>query len=314
MIETLYWEDNNLYLLDQTLLPKEIKYYRCTNYLAVIDAIKTMKVRGAPAIGVAAAYGMALAELDGLDLEFVADQIKDARPTAVNLFWAVDKVLEQYNNGKSAVETAIQMHEDDIEVNHKIGEYGSTIIDKNDTILTHCNAGALATCGFGTALGVIRQAQLDNKNVSVICDETRPLLQGARLSVFEMHQENIPVRQIVDGAAGHLMQKGEVDKVVIGADRVARGGVANKIGSLMVALAAKRYDVPFYVAAPLSTFDNEINIFDTKIEERSMDEVTKINGEYITDEDTLAYNPAFDIVESDLITGIITEEGIKDPL
>ena len=314
MIETLYWENNKLYLLDQTKLPHVIEYVECKTYKDTIDAIKTMVVRGAPAIGVSAAYAMALAELEGIDLNIAGEEIKRARPTAINLFWAVDKVLDNVKLGKDAVSTAIQMEKEDIEINKKIGEYGNTIIDENDTILTHCNAGALACAGYGTALGVIRAAHENNKNISVICDETRPVLQGARLSVFEMQQEKIPVKLIVDGAAGHMMQKGEVDKVVIGSDRVAKGGVANKIGSLMVALAAKRYDIPFYVAAPISTFDFENNIFDTTIEQRNSDEVLKINGKYIAKEETIVENPAFDIVESDLITGIITEEGIKKAL
>ena len=314
MIETLYWKDNKLYLLDQTILPHEIEYCECKTYQEVITAIKTMKVRGAPAIGVSAAYAMALAEVQGENLEQAGQDIKQARPTAINLFWAVDKVLKSVEQGNTAVDTAIQMEKDDISINKKIGEYGNTVIDDGDTILTHCNAGALACAGYGTALGVIRAANEHDKNINVICDETRPVLQGARLSVFEMQEENIPVRLIVDGAAGHMMQKGEVDKVVIGADRVAKGGVANKIGSLKVALAAKRYNIPFYVAAPISTFDFENNIFDTKIEERNPEEVLVVNGKYIAREETRVENPAFDIVESNLITGIITEEGIKKPL
>lgn len=314
MIETLYWKDNKLYLLDQTILPHEIEYCECKTYQEVITAIKTMKVRGAPAIGISAAYAMALAEVQGENLEQAGQDIKQARPTAINLFWAVDKVLKSVKQGNTAVDTAIQMEKDDISINKKIGEYGNTVIDDGDTILTHCNAGALACAGYGTALGVIRAANEHDKNINVICDETRPVLQGARLSVFEMQEENIPVRLIVDGAAGHMMQKGEVDKVVIGADRVAKGGVANKIGSLMVALAAKRYNIPFYVAAPISTFDFENNIFDTKIEERNPEEVLVVNGKYIAREETRVENPAFDIVESNLITGIITEEGIKKPL
>lgn len=314
MIETLYWKDNKLYLLDQTILPHKIEYCECKTYQEVITAIKTMKVRGAPAIGISAAYAMALAEVQGENLEQAGQEIKQARPTAINLFWAVDKVLKSVEQGNTAVDTAIQMEKDDISINKKIGEYGNTVIDDGDTILTHCNAGALACAGYGTALGVIRAANEHDKNINVICDETRPVLQGARLSVFEMQEENIPVRLIVDGAAGHMMQKGEVDKVVIGADRVAKGGVANKIGSLMVALAAKRYNIPFYVAAPISTFDFENNIFDTKIEERNPEEVLVVNGKYIAREETRVENPAFDIVESNLITGIITEEGIKKPL
>lgn len=314
MIETMYWKDNALYLLDQRILPHAIEYVECKTYTEAIEAIKDMVVRGAPAIGVSAAYAMALAEIQDVDLNQAAIEIKQARPTAINLFWAVDQVLKSVEEGNDALSTAIQMEKDDIAINKKIGQYGNEIIDENDTILTHCNAGALACAGYGTALGVIRAANESNKNINVICDETRPVLQGARLSVFEMQQENIPVRLIVDGAAGHMMQKGEVDKVIIGADRVAKGGVANKIGSLMVALAAKRYDVPFYVAAPISTFDFENDIFDTTIEQRNSDEVLKINGKYISKEGTKVENPAFDIVESDLITGIITEEGIKKAL
>ena len=204
MIETLYWKNNTLYLLDQTKLPHTIEYVECNNYKETIDAIKTMVVRGAPAIGVTAAYAMALAELEGVDLKTAGDEIKLARPTAINLFWAVDKVLENVEQGKDAVSIAIEMQKEDIEINKKIGEYGNTIIEENDTILTHCNAGALACAGYGTALGVIRAANENNKNINVICDETRPVLQGARLSVFEMQQENIPVKLIVDGAAGHI--------------------------------------------------------------------------------------------------------------
>ena len=314
MIETLYWKDNKLYLLDQTLIPMEVQYVECLTYKDVIDAIQTMKVRGAPAIGVAAAYAMALAENEGIDLDVAAREIKSSRPTAVNLFWAVDQVLKSVDDGNSAIETANLMAINDIRTNEKIGAYGNTVIDDGDTILTHCNAGSLACAGYGTALGVIRSAVANGKDVDVVCDETRPLLQGARLSVFEMQQENIPVRLIVDSAAGHMMQKGEIDKVVIGADRVAQGVVANKIGSLMVALAAKRYDVPFYVAAPMSTFDVDKNIFDVTIEERQKEEVLKFNGKNIASDETVVENPAFDIVESDLITGIITEEGIKKPL
>ncbi|MBE6488689.1 MAG: S-methyl-5-thioribose-1-phosphate isomerase [Methanosphaera stadtmanae] len=314
MEKTLYWQDESLFLIDQRKLPHTIEYVECKTYQEAIAAIKTMVVRGAPAIGVSAAYAMALAEKNNENLQQAAKDIKAARPTAVNLFWAVDQVLSGLENNITAQETAKRLHQEDIAINKKIGEYGNTVIDENDTILTHCNAGSLACADYGTALGVIRAAHEDGKNINVICDETRPVLQGARLSVFEMQQENIPVRLIVDGAAGHMMQKGQVDKVVIGADRVAKGGVANKIGSLMVALAAKRYDVPFYVAAPISTFDNENNIFDITIEQRDKDEVLKINDKYITKKETQVENPAFDIVESDLITGIITEEGIKKAL
>jgi methylthioribose-1-phosphate isomerase len=308
-MKTMYWKDDKLFLIDQTLLPDEVVYYECKTYEDVIDAIKTMKVRGAPAIGVAAAFAMALAENAGKDMEVAANDIKNARPTAVNLFWAVDRVL----NSESAFDEAMIMYHEDVETNMAIGKNGASVIDDGDTILTHCNAGALACVDYGTALGVIRAAHHDGKKIKVICDETRPLCQGARLSVFEMQQENIPVKLAVDSAAGHLMQKGMVDKVVVGADRVAKGGVANKIGSLMVALAAKRFNIPFYVAAPKSTFDMENSIFDVKIEERDPSEVTHIGNCRIAPEGTDVENPAFDIVPSDLITGIITEEGIIKP-
>ena len=307
-MKTMYWEDNKLFLIDQTLLPDKIVYHECSNYKDVIDAIKTMKVRGAPAIGVAAAFAMALAEQAGENMEMAAIEIKNARPTAVNLFWAVDRVLKV----ESAIEEAKLMYSEDVETNQKIGKYGASVIDDGDTILTHCNAGALACVDYGTALGVIRAANDQGKKIKIICDETRPLCQGARLSVFEMQQEKIPVKLAVDSAAGHLMQKGMVNKVIIGADRVAKGGVANKIGSLMVALAAKRFNIPFYVAAPISTFDMENSIYDVEIEERDADEVIYFGNTRVAPEGTEVENPAFDIVPSDLVTGIITEDGIVD--
>ena len=229
-MKTMYWKDSKLFLIDQTKLPDEVDYVECSDYNDVIDAIMTMKVRGPPAIGVAAAFGMALAELAGEDLEDAADAIKSARPTAVNLFWAVDRVLRAANSDSgSALKEAIKMYDEDVETNRAIGKYGSVVIDDGDTVLTHCNAGALACVDYGTALGVIRAAKDEGKDINVICDETRPRGQGARLSVFEMQEEKIPVKLIVDSAAGHMMQKGKVQKVVIGADRVAKGGVANKI-------------------------------------------------------------------------------------
>lgn len=313
-MKTLYWKNNHLFLLDQTKLPDEVIYTKCKTYREVIHAIKTLMVRGAPAIGVAAAFAMALAELAGEDLDKVAGEIKAARPTAVNLFWAVDRILKAKSRGISALDEALLMFEEDIQTNQAIGKYGAQVIDEGDTVLTHCNAGALACVDYGTALGVIRAAADEGKNLHVVCDETRPVCQGARLSVFEMQQEGVPVKLIVDSAAGRLMQEGKINKVVIGADRVARGGVANKIGSLMVALAAKRFNVPFYVAAPKSTFDEEISIYDVEIEERDPDEVLYFGKCRVAPEGTEAENPAFDIVPSDLITGIITENGILDPI
>lgn len=307
-MRTLEWEDNKLKLIDQTKLPDELTYVYCETYQEVITAIRDMIVRGAPAIGVSAAFGMALAELAGENMDDVAVEMKSARPTAVNLMWAVDRVMTSEN----ALEEALKMFQEDIDTNKAIGKYGSEIVDEGDTLLTHCNAGALACVDYGTALGVFRAAHEDGKKINVICDETRPRGQGASLSVWEMQQENIPVKLIPDVASGYLMSKGLIDKVVIGADRVAHDGIANKIGSFMVALAAKRFDIPFYVAAPFSTFDKDISIFDTEIEERSAEEVTHYGGSRICPKGTEVINPAFDIVPKDLITGVITEKGIID--
>ncbi|MBR6023364.1 MAG: S-methyl-5-thioribose-1-phosphate isomerase [Methanobrevibacter sp.] len=309
-MRTIEWEDNKLKLIDQTKLPDELCYVYCENYNEVIVAIKDMVVRGAPAIGVAAAFGMALAYLNGEDLDKAADEIKSARPTAINLFWAVDRVL----NSNNPLEEALEMYQEDIDTNMAIGKYGSEIIDDGDTVLTHCNAGALACVDYGTALGVFRAARDAGKNINVICDETRPRGQGASLSVWEMQQENIPVKLIPDVASGFLMSQGKIDKVVIGADRIAKGGVVNKIGSFMVAMAAKQHDVPFYVAAPLSTFDMDASIFDTIIEERDGDEVRYYGGARICPEGTEVINPAFDITPKEFVTGIITEKGIIDPI
>jgi methylthioribose-1-phosphate isomerase len=308
-MKTMFWENNQLVLIDQTKLPDELVYYHCKTYKDVIHAIKTMKVRGAPAIGVAAAFGIALAQINREDLEKAAKEIKAARPTAVNLFWAVDRVLKSDN----ALDEALKMYDEDIETNKAIGKHGAKVIDDGDTILTHCNAGALACVDYGTALGVIRAAFNEGKKIKVICDETRPFCQGAKLSVFEMQEERIPVKLIVDNAAARMMQIGKVNKVVVGADRVAKGGVANKIGTLMVALAAKRFNVPFYVAAPKSTFDFKNSIYDTEIEERDPNEVLYFGECRVAPEGTEVENPSFDIVPSDLITGIITEEGILEP-
>lgn len=307
-MRTLEWEDNKLKLIDQTKLPDELTYVYCETYQEVITAIKDMIVRGAPAIGVSAAFGMALAELAGENMDDVAVEMKSARPTAVNLMWAVDRVMTSEN----ALEEALKMFQEDIDTNKAIGKYGSEIVDEGDTLLTHCNAGALACVDYGTALGVFRAAHEDGKKINVICDETRPRGQGASLSVWEMQQENIPVKLIPDVASGYLMSKGLIDKVVIGADRVAHDGIANKIGSFMVALAAKRFDIPFYVAAPFSTFDKDISIFDTEIEERAAEEVTHYGDSRICPKGTEVINPAFDIVPKDLITGVITEKGIID--
>lgn len=309
-MKTLEWEDNKLKLIDQRKLPDELTYVYCDNYKDVIVAIKNMTVRGAPAIGVAAAFGMALGYLAGEDMDKVASEIKASRPTAINLFWAVDRVY----NSDDPLEEALKMYQEDVETNLAIGRHGSQIIEDGDTILTHCNAGALACVDYGTALGVIRSAFHQGKDINVICDETRPRGQGAKLSVWEMQQENIPVKLIPDVASGFLMSQYKINKIVIGADRIAKGGVVNKIGSLMVALAANYFHVPFYVAAPTSTFDYESSIFDTEIEERDGDEVRYYGGCRICPKDTEVINPAFDIIPKELITGIITENGIIDPI
>lgn len=309
-MRTIEWEDNRLKLIDQTKIPDELTYVYCEDYKDVIVAIKDMVVRGAPAIGVAAGFGVALASLKGEDINKAACEIKAARPTAINLFWAVDRVA----NSSNPLDEALKIYDEDIKTNLAIGKYGSKIIDDGDTVLTHCNAGALACVDYGTALGVIRSAFNEGKDINVICDETRPRGQGARLSVWEMQQEGIPVKLIPDVASGYLMSIGKIDKVVIGADRIAKGGVVNKIGSLMVALAANHFNVPFYVAAPLSTFDFDSSVFDTVIEERSPSEVIYYGGSRICPEGTEVINPSFDIVPSELIAGIITENGIIDPI
>jgi len=309
-VKTIKWEDNHLLLIDQRKLPDKLEYFQCENYKDVIFAIKNMIVRGAPAIGVAAAFAVALAHLNGENLQKAAEEIKNARPTAINLQWAVERTL----SSDSPLEEALRIYEEDMEITRAIGKHGAALVDDGDTILTHCNAGALACVDYGTALGVIRAAYYEGKKIKVVCDETRPLGQGARLSVWELQRENIPVKLIVDSAAGYLMQQGEIDKVIIGADRVAEGGVVNKIGSLMVALAAKRFKVPFYVAAPKSTFDMENSIYDTIIEERSPHEVLYYGGCRIAPKNTETINPAFDIVPADLITAIITEDGVIDPI
>lgn len=307
-MKTLEWVDNKLKLIDQRKLPDELTYVYCESYQEVITAIKNMTVRGAPAIGVAAAFAMALADLEGVNLEVAASEIKASRPTAVNLFWAVDRVLACDN----PLDEALKMFQEDIDTNLAMGSFGSNVIDDGDTILTHCNAGSLACVDYGTALGVVRAAFNQGKNINVICDETRPRGQGASLSVWEMQQENIPVKLIPDVASGYLMSIGKIDKVVIGADRVARDGAVNKIGSFLVALAAKRFNIPFYVVAPLSTYDRDISIFDTEIEERDPDEVIYYGGSRICPKNTEVINPAFDIIPKDLITGIINEKGIFD--
>ena len=315
-LRPIIWDDDKkeLILIDQRKLPNKLEYFICKSYEDVAYAIKDMVVRGAPAIGVSAAYGLALAEINGDDIYKAYEVLKNTRPTAVNLFWALDRCLTAYKEGKSILDEAKKIHEEDIETCRKIGMIGEKLIDDGDTILTHCNAGALATSAYGTALSVIRFAFYNGKKIRVIADETRPRLQGAKLTAFELSYEGIPVKVITDNTAGFLMQKGEIDKIIVGADRIlADGTVYNKIGTYSLAVLAKYHGIPFYVAAPLSTFDLKSREEDVIIEERSEDEVAYIDGVRIVPEGVSCYNYAFDKTPPDLITAIITEKGIVKP-
>jgi methylthioribose-1-phosphate isomerase len=330
MIKTIEWTDAGVVMLDQTLLPAEEIYHTYRNHREVAEAIRSMIIRGAPAIGVAAAMGVALgvkiaafrslAELDSAFDTICAD-IKATRPTAVNLFWAVERMKAVYSrehsHGIEAIRTALiheslAMHSEDVEANRMIGRLGQNLIPGKAQILTHCNAGALATAGYGTALGVIRAAVEAGKTVHVFADETRPFLQGARLTAWELEKDGIPVTVITDSMAGHFMQKGKIDCVIVGADRIASNGdVANKIGTYGVAVLAKENGIPFFVAAPISTLD--LSIPDgghIPIEERDPDEVRKIKGIAITPPNTPVANPAFDVTPNRYVGAIITERGI----
>ncbi|XRO76137.1 S-methyl-5-thioribose-1-phosphate isomerase [Methanocaldococcus sp. 10A] len=315
-LRPIIWDDDKkeLILIDQRKVPNKLEYFICKNYEDVAYAIKDMVVRGAPAIGVSAAYGLALAEIRGDDIYKAYNILKNTRPTAVNLFWALERCLESYKKGKSILDEAKKIHEEDIETCRKIGMIGEKLIEDGDTILTHCNAGALATSAYGTALSVIRFAFYNGKKIKVIADETRPRLQGAKLTAFELSYEGIPVKVITDNTAGFLMQKGEIDKIIVGADRIlADGTVYNKIGTYSLAVLAKYHGIPFYVAAPLSTFDLKSSEEDVIIEERDEKEVAYIDGVRIIPEGVGCYNYAFDKTPPELITAIITEKGIVKP-
>jgi methylthioribose-1-phosphate isomerase len=318
-----------LILLDQRHLPLREEWFHCRTTGDVIYALQTMVVRGAPAIGVTAAYGCYLAsrEVDSASADWAKklrsklEDLANARPTAVNLKWAVDRMsaswaaagalsLEQLR-GKWLVE-AKALHKEDIEICRMIGMHGGKLLDDGDTVMTHCNAGALATAGYGTALGVIRGGRDQGKKISVIANETRPFLQGARLTAYELAKDGIPVRVACDNACGLLMLRGLVQKVVVGADRIAANGdAANKIGTYVVAVLAKRHNIPFYVAAPLSTIDrNTASGADIPIEDRTPDEVTHVGDTQITPMGVPVYNYAFDVTPAELITGIVTEKGV----
>ena len=329
-VETLRWRDGRLELIDQRRLPLEFEYVACEDAAQVARAIRDMVVRGAPAIGCTAAYGVALeaqrhagatrVQFDAA-LEQAFKVLEASRPTAVNLFWAIERMRQCHAQTRSSstqaaaealLELAKQIHSDDIEINRAIGRHGAPLIADGARIMTHCNAGALATAGHGTALGVIRSARDAGKRISVIANETRPYLQGARLTAWEMVQENIPVTLVTDNMAGYLMQQGRIDVIVVGADRIAANGdAANKIGTYTLAVLAERHRIPFYVAAPLSTID--IAIADGSaipIEERDPTEVTGFRGMRWAPEGVSVANPAFDVTPAALITGLITEKGV----
>jgi methylthioribose-1-phosphate isomerase len=301
-VEPIRWLGDRLDLLDQRLLPEQTVYVTCRSADEVAAAIRDMVVRGAPAIGCAAAFGVVLSK--GSKQAF--DVLAGSRPTAVNLFWA----LERMKKAKDLKAEAEAIFTEDLAANHAMGRLGAELIPNKARVMTHCNAGALATAGYGTALGVIRSSK--NKAISVIACETRPYLQGARLTAYEMVQEGIPVTLVTDSMAGHLMSKGEVDVIVVGADRIAANGdVANKIGTYALAVLAKRHGIPFYVAAPLSTFDPQIpDGSHIPIEERPADEVTGYRGTRWAPEGVSVRNPAFDVTPAELITGIICEKGV----
>jgi methylthioribose-1-phosphate isomerase len=304
-VQPLRWKGDRLELLDQRLLPDQTVYVTCRTAAEVAQAIRDMVVRGAPAIGCAAAFGVVLSRGSSEAYEVLAK----SRPTAVNLFWA----LERMKKAKDLEAEALAIFREDLAANRAMGDLGAALIPEGARVMTHCNAGALATAGYGTALGVIRSAK--GKNISVIANETRPYLQGARLTAYELVQEGIPCTLITDSMAGHLMSKGEVDVVVVGADRIAANGdVANKIGTYALAVLAKRHGIPFYVAAPLSTFDPSIpDGGHIPIEERAGSEVTGYRDTRWAPQGISVRNPAFDVTPADLITGIITEKGIAAP-
>ncbi|MFQ6111175.1 MAG: S-methyl-5-thioribose-1-phosphate isomerase [Nitrospinota bacterium] len=332
-LRTVDWADGAVRLIDQRRLPEEEVYLECRDTEAVARAIKEMAIRGAPAIGVAAALGMALAareyrgrERDGLlgHLEERGRLLGSTRPTAVNLFWAIERMKEKAREAEGEniaelkellLEEALRMRDEDIAICREIGDRGAALIPKGARLLTHCNAGALATAGYGTALGVIRSAHREGRVERVYVDETRPFLQGSRLTAWELMREGIPVTLITDNMAGYLMSRGSVDAVVVGADRIARNGdVANKIGTYTVAVLANEHGVPFYVAAPLSSFDFEIaSGADIPIEERSPEEVTHLRGLPIAPEGVEAIHPAFDVTPARLVDAIISERGIVRP-
>jgi len=329
-LRTVEWKDNSVIMIDQTKLPNSLEYVTYNDYNQVADAIRTLVVRGAPAIGVSGAFGLALAALQSnakeknqliQDLEKAKKILFETRPTAINLSWGLEKIMKIAEQGKTVSEIrdtvivkAKEMAEEDIIINKQIGKNGAELFQDNDTIMTHCNAGALATVAYGTALGVIRATNESGKNIKVIATETRPVQQGSRLTAFELKHDGIDVSLIPDTAVGYTMANDLVNGVVVGADRILQTGhVFNKIGTYQVATMAKRHNIPFYVAAPLSTFDLENKPEDITIEQRKASEVTGIGDKKTAPDGIDVINPAFDITPPELISGIITENGIANP-
>jgi len=329
-LRTVEWKDNAIVMIDQTKLPNELVFVKYTDFVEVADAIRNLVVRGAPAIGVSGAFGLALASLQSkattrddllADLEKARKILFETRPTAVNLAWGLERIMKIARNGitvseiKNAIITeAKKMAEEDIEINMRMGKHGSNLFNDNDTIMTHCNAGALATVAYGTALGVIRATKDSGKKIRVIATETRPVMQGSRLTAFELKHDGIDVSLIPDTAVGYSMANGLVSKVIVGADRILRTGhVYNKIGTYQVSVMAKQHSIPFYVAAPLSTFDMKSTPKDVVIEQRRASEVTGLAGKKTAPDDINVINPAFDMTPPELITGIITEVGVAMP-
>jgi len=330
MLKTVEWKNNSVIMIDQTKLPNTLEYVIYTDYNQIADAIRTLVVRGAPAIGISGAFGLALAVLQSNAtekkelisyLEKAKNILFETRPTAVNLVWGLEKIMQVANQASTVqeiktnvVETAKKMAEEDIKINMAMGKIGSELLDDNDTIMTHCNAGALATVGYGTALGVIRATKDNGKNIKVIATETRPVQQGSRLTVFELKHDGIDVSLIPDTAVGYTMANHLVNKIIVGADRILRTGhVYNKIGTYQLAIMAKQHNLPFYVAAPLSTFDMKNNPEDVIIEQRNASEVTGIGDKKTAPDGINVINPAFDMTPPELISGIITENGIAKP-
>jgi methylthioribose-1-phosphate isomerase len=324
-VETIAWTADGVVMIDQTRLPREEVFVTCRSYVEVADAIRTMIIRGAPAIGVAAAMGVALGALQSDDLErdlpLICETLAKTRPTAVNLFWAIERMKQVYTSVRHQnivqirerlVAEAKLVREEDIEINRAIGHHGAALVPDGKTVLTHCNAGALATAGYGTALGVIRAAVEAGKKIDVFADETRPFLQGARLTAWELQRDGIQTTLITDNMAGHFLKSGRIGCVIVGADRIAANGdVANKIGTYGVAVLAKENNVPFYVAAPISTLDLSLDSGDQiPIEERAAKEVTHVQGIALAPEGINVANPAFDVTPHRYVSGIITERGV----